>query len=119
MENRLELEKLIQERLKEKTVGEWMKLMYEKGEGIPFAPIRTLDEVFQDPHIMARDIVQEIQHPLIGTLRMIGPTVLYDQIRGRVHMPPPRLGEHNREILKKFLGYDEEQIGQLEKDGVI
>jgi len=119
MENRLELEKLIQERLKEKTVGEWMELMYEKGEGIPFAPIRTLDEVFQDPHVMARDIVQEIQHPLIGTLRMIGPTVLYDHIRGRVRMPPPRLGEHNREILKKFLGYDEEQIGQLEKEGVI
>ena len=43
MENRLELEKLIQERLKEKTVGEWMELMYENGEGIPFAPIRTLD----------------------------------------------------------------------------
>jgi len=119
LENRLELEKLLQERLKEKTVGEWMELMYEQGEGVPFAPIRSLDEVFQDPHVISRDIVQEIQHPLTGTLRMIGPTVLYDHIRGRVHKPPPRLGEHNREILKKFLGYDEGQIGQLEKEGVI
>ena len=119
MENRLELEKLIQERLKEKTVGDWMQLMYEKGEGIPFAPIRTVDEVFQDPQVMARDIVQETQHSLIGTIRMIGPTVLYDQIRGRIQLPPPRLGEHNHQILKKFLGYDEERIGQLEKEGVI
>jgi crotonobetainyl-CoA:carnitine CoA-transferase CaiB-like acyl-CoA transferase len=119
MENRLELEKLLQERLKEKMVGEWMELMYEKGEGIPFAPIRTLDEVFKDPHVIARDIVQEIQHPLTGTLRMIGPTVLYDHIRGRVQIPPPRLGEHTCEILKMFLGYDEEQIRQLEKEGVI
>jgi crotonobetainyl-CoA:carnitine CoA-transferase CaiB-like acyl-CoA transferase len=119
LENRQELEKLLQERLKEKTAEEWIRLMDETGAGIPFAPINGLDEVFQDPHVISREIVQEIQHPVTGPIRMVGTPVKYDNVRGQVRMPPPRLGEHNREILEKFLGYDGEQIGQLEKEGVI
>jgi formyl-CoA transferase len=119
LENRQELEKILQERLKEKTAEEWIRLMDETGAGVPFAPINRLDEVFQDPHVISREIVQEIQHPLTGPIRMVGTPVKYDNVRGQVRMPPPRLGEHNREILEKFLGYDDEQIGQLEKEGVI
>ncbi len=93
--------------------------MDEIGAGIPFAPINRLDEVFQDPHIISREIIQEIQHHVTGPIGMVGTPVKYDDVRGQVRMPPPRLGEHHREILEKFLGYDDEQIGQLEKEGVI
>ena len=99
MQHRNEIERLLQERLKERTASEWMEKMDETGEGTPFAPINTLDHVFQDPHVVSRDIVAEIEHPVTGKIRMVAPPVHYDGARCEVRMPPPRLGEHNGEVL--------------------
>jgi crotonobetainyl-CoA:carnitine CoA-transferase CaiB-like acyl-CoA transferase len=119
IEHRKELERLLQERLKEKTASEWMEKMDETGEGIPFAPINTLDHVFQDPHVVSRDIVAEIEHPVTGKIRMVAPPVHYDGARCEVRMPPPRLGEHNGEVLSRLLGYDEAQVAELQKEGIL
>ncbi|MBU2053988.1 MAG: CoA transferase [Proteobacteria bacterium] len=119
IEHRHELERLLQERLKEKTAGEWMERMDKTGEGTPFAPINTLDHVFQDPHVVSRDIVAEIEHPVTGKIRMVAPPVHYDGARCEVRMPPPRLGEHNGEVLSRLLGYDEAQVAELQKEGIL
>jgi crotonobetainyl-CoA:carnitine CoA-transferase CaiB-like acyl-CoA transferase len=119
IEHRHELERLLQERLKEKTADEWLEMMDRTGEGIPFAPINTLDHLFQDPHVVSRDIVAEIEHPLTGKIRMVAPPVHYDGARCEVHMPPPRLGEHNGEVLSRLLRYDEAQVAELQKEGIL
>jgi crotonobetainyl-CoA:carnitine CoA-transferase CaiB-like acyl-CoA transferase len=119
IEHRHEIERLLQERLKEKTASEWMEKMDETGAEIPFAPINTLDHVFQDPHVVSRDIVAEIEHPVTGKIRMVAPPIHYDGARCEVRMPPPRLGEHNGEVLSRLLGYDEAQVSELQKEGIL
>ena len=119
IKNRAEVEALVQERLREKTADEWMELMDQSGSGVPFAPINSLDRVFSDPQVTSREIVTEVVHPVTGPIKMVGMPVRYDESRGKVRLPPPRLGEHNREILTGLLGYSEEEVNRLKEEGVI
>jgi succinate--hydroxymethylglutarate CoA-transferase len=116
VENRDELERMLQERLREKTADEWLALIQNE---LPSAAINTLDRVFSDPHIMSRKIVTEVTHPITGKIKMVGIPMLCDGVRGEIRLPPPRLGEHNREILGGLLGYDEETIDRLKEEQVI
>jgi len=119
IQHRAELERLLQDRLQEKTADEWTDLMDKSGAGVPFAPINTLDLVFNDPHVNAREILTEITHPVTGPIKMVGMAVCYDNRRGKVRLPPPRLGEHNREILGRLLSYSDQEVENLKKEGVI
>jgi len=119
IEHRHEVEQLLQERLKEKTVKEWMDKMDATGDETPFAPLNTLDHVFNDPHVASRGIVTEIEHPVTGKIRMVAPPIHYDGGRCDVRMPPPRLGEHNGDVLGRYLGYTEAQVQELQKESVI
>jgi crotonobetainyl-CoA:carnitine CoA-transferase CaiB-like acyl-CoA transferase len=119
IQRRAEVEALLQERLREKTADEWMEMMDHSDAGVPFAPINSLDRVFNDPHVVAREIVTEVTHPATGRIKMVGMPVRYDGRRGDVRMPPPRLGEHNREILTRMLGYNDQAVDRLKEEGVI
>lgn len=119
IQNRSELEKILQERLLEKKADEWMERMDQSGEGTPFAPINSIDRVFQDAHVISRDLVTEVTHPVTGPVRMVGMPVKYDERRGKVRQPPPRLGEHNQEILSEFFGYGTEEVEKLKREGVL
>jgi crotonobetainyl-CoA:carnitine CoA-transferase CaiB-like acyl-CoA transferase len=119
LQNRSAVEKILQEKLLEKTADEWLAMMDQSDSGVPFAPINTLDKVFSDPHVLSRQIITAITHPVTGPIRMVGMPVRYDENRGEARLPPPRLGEHNQEILSKFMGYQTEEIEILKKEGVI
>ena len=116
VQNRDELERVLQERLREKTADEWLALIQDE---LPSAAINTMDRVFSDPHIMSRKIVTEVTHPVTGKIKMVGIPMLCDGVRGEIRLPPPRLGEHNREILGGLLGYDDNTIEKLKNEGVI
>ena len=88
---------------------------------IGVGPINTLDTVFKDPHVKAREMVRKIPHPLAGPagaeiisspLRLSATPVTY-----RHH--PPLLGEHTDEALSEILHLDEAQLAELRNDGVI
>ena len=85
---------------------------------LPVGPINTVAEVLEDPHIHARDMVQELTHPEYGPLRYVGIPVKLSDTPGELQGPPPRFGEHNREILEE-LGYDGGAIDQLATSNVI
>ena len=119
IQNRAEVEALLQARLREKTADEWMERMDQSDAGVPFAPINSLDRVFNDPQVTSREIITEVTHPVTGPIKMVGMPVRYDERRGQVRLPPPRLGEHNREILTRMLGYSEADMDQLKEEGVI
>jgi len=115
--NREEVVRRLQARLLEKTADEWLAA-FEKA-GVPSAPINTLDRVFNDPHVLAREIVSEVTHPVTGTFRMVGMPAKYDGSRGEVRLPPPRLGEHSQEILENLLGYSSSDIESLRNEKII
>jgi len=111
MKNREALTKIIDQKLAEKTVDEWIPLFDEAG--IPCGPINTFDRVFSDPQVQHLGLVQEVGHSLYGRVKVIGPPVTFSASEIRIQSAPPVLGEHNREILTGLLGYSDEQVNSL------
>jgi crotonobetainyl-CoA:carnitine CoA-transferase CaiB-like acyl-CoA transferase len=111
-----ELRAILDARLRKLTRAEAFELLakYE----LPVGPINTVAEVLEDPHIHAREMVKELTHPEYGPLRYIGIPVKLSDTPGQLQGPPPRFGEHNRNVLAE-LGYDEHGIDQLAMSNVI
>jgi crotonobetainyl-CoA:carnitine CoA-transferase CaiB-like acyl-CoA transferase len=99
-----------------KTQREWVEILM-KGDTCG-TPVLTLDEVFQDPHVLHRKMVQETQHPLAGRVPQIGIPLKFSETPGEIRTPAPEMGEHTEEILKG-IGFREAEIEGLRKEGVI
>ena len=67
--------------------------------GIPAGPVQYYDEVYNDPQILARDMVVETNHPVTGPFRTMGVTVKLSDTPGSIRRAAPRLGEHTDEVL--------------------
>jgi crotonobetainyl-CoA:carnitine CoA-transferase CaiB-like acyl-CoA transferase len=85
--------------------------------GVPCALVNNFQEVFEHPQIVARGVVQEIEHPRLGTMKVTRNPVLLDHDGPDIARPAPMLGEHSEEILRE-LGYDQAAIGTLVSTGV-
>ncbi|WP_245978458.1 CaiB/BaiF CoA transferase family protein [Allostella humosa] len=88
---------LLQQRLLLQPSQHWLDAM--DAAAIPGGPILHCDEVLADPHIIARGMVAETEHPHTGTFRTLGVPVKMSETPGSVRRPPPRLGEHTAEVL--------------------
>lgn len=89
--------------------------------GVPCGPINTIPQLFADPHIQARGIVQDVSHsaaPGVKAKVMRTPIRMEGHEFG-VRLPPPMVGEHTDEILSGMLGYDADQIAALREKGTI
>jgi crotonobetainyl-CoA:carnitine CoA-transferase CaiB-like acyl-CoA transferase len=102
VEHRDELIALLKPTFLEKTVSKWLSIL--EGAGIPCGPINTLDKVFAEPQIEAREMLIHMQHPEIGDLRLIGSPLKFSETPVEYKLPPPRLREHTEEILKELFG---------------
>ena len=81
--------------------------------GLPAGPIFTLEQVFSDPHVNETGIVEEIEHPSLGTLRLIANPIRMAGLGGRsVRSAPPALGADSRQVLADF-GIPAERIEAL------
>ena len=70
-------------------------------------------------HVQARGMVQEIEHPACGAIKLVNTPVKYSESKPGIRMPPPTLGQHSDEILRDTLGMREEDIQKLRNDGVV
>ena len=71
--------------------------------GLPAGPIFTLEQVFSDPHVNRTGIVEEIEHPTLGTLRLIANPIRMQSLGGRsIRSAPPALGADSRRVLEDF-----------------
>jgi crotonobetainyl-CoA:carnitine CoA-transferase CaiB-like acyl-CoA transferase len=115
-EKREEVMKQLQEIFKTKTRDEWFKLL--RDADVPIAPVYSLDEVFNDPQIQYRKVIEEVEHPEIGKVRVLRIPVEFSETPSRIRGPAPMLGQHTKEILKE-LGYSDREIEEFEKEGIV
>jgi crotonobetainyl-CoA:carnitine CoA-transferase CaiB-like acyl-CoA transferase len=88
---------LLADQLREKPSSHWLAAL--EAAGIPAGPVLHYDEVFTDPHILAREMVARTEHPITGPFQTLGVTVKLSDTPGAVRLPAPRLGEHTSEVL--------------------
>ena len=94
-----ELVGMLAEKLLAHPSAHWLAAL--EAAGIPAGPVLHYDEVFTDPHILARDMVVRTEHPVTGPFHTLGVTVKLSDTPGAIRLPAPRLGEHTAEILGK------------------
>lgn len=87
--------------------------------GVPAGPINDVATALEDPQVQARGMVQEIDHPTVGRIKVLGPVAKFGRTPATVRLPPPPLGYHTDEILRQLLGYDAEQIALLRQRRVV
>jgi crotonobetainyl-CoA:carnitine CoA-transferase CaiB-like acyl-CoA transferase len=87
--------------------------------GVPFGPINTIDQVFDDPQVKARGLRVDLDHPLAGTTPTVRNPIRYSDTELEFKVAPPLLGQHTDSVLNDLLGLDEGEIAKLREDGVI
>jgi crotonobetainyl-CoA:carnitine CoA-transferase CaiB-like acyl-CoA transferase len=86
--------------------------------GVPGGSILDYAEVFQDPHVLAREMVQEVEHPTLGKLRALGSPIKFSKTPVNVKRVAPLMGQHTLEVLEG-LGISADEIARLRSSGAI
>lgn len=100
----------------ERDSGEWLSLLGESC--VPITRVNDLDELVEDPHLLATGFWEQHTHPTEGGLRMPRPACRFSESPAGIRRLPPRLGEHSREVLREA-GLDATAIQHLVDGGVI
>ena len=113
----VELDAAISARTRECDAEELMRLLQEAG--VRAGDVRSADRLYADAQLRARDFFQLVEHPEAGAHEILGRAWKLPAVDLGPMTPAPCLGQHNREVLRRVLGYTKEKIAALETDGVI
>lgn len=86
---------------------------------VPVGPILGIDELVDDPHILAREMMIEQDHPFGGKIRMPGCPIKFSETKIDTFEPSARLGADTEDVLKKYGGYSENELSDLYNKGAI
>jgi crotonobetainyl-CoA:carnitine CoA-transferase CaiB-like acyl-CoA transferase len=111
------LRPLLADTLRGRTRAEWVDRL--RPAGVPCGAVRDVAEVLQDPHLHARGMIQHLEHPAVGAMRVTGVPIKLSDTPGAVRTPPPTLGQHTVEILTKELGFSEADVQKLTAERAI
>ena len=96
---------------KRETTAHWCGKL--EAVGVPAGPVMNHVEALSDPHSVARDMVQEVDHPAAGRSKTLGIPVKLSRTAGAIRRAAPMLGEHNGEVIAEWLGIgDETRVAQ-------
>ncbi len=114
--NRATLRPLIAARLAAEPTATWLARL--AGAEVPVGPINDLAAAFASPQVAARGLLTEVEHPVLGPLRQVGPPFELHGTPATVRSAPPLLGEQTDEILEE-LGYTAEEVACLRDEGIV
>jgi len=116
LRNRLELAARVQEITLTKPRSHWLALF--DANGLPSGPINDYEQVFQDPQVLARDLVKEVDHPTLGRIRILGSPIKLSETPPDVERRGPLLGEDTIDVLRGA-GFDPNDIERLVTSGAV
>ena len=117
VENRITIDGLIGDTLARDNADAWLSKL--KAVGVPCGKINSVAAALADPHTAARNMVETVEHPTVGALKMLGIPFKFSDTKPSVRRAPPTLGQHTDEILATELGLDADAIARLRRDKVI
>lgn len=100
-----------------KTTKEWLEVF--EGSGMPYSAVNDIQGTLKHEHILARDMVKEMDHEFCGPIKMVNTPVKYSESKPSIRSVPPMLGEHTDEILREMLGMTESEIESLKAEGAV
>jgi CoA:oxalate CoA-transferase len=112
-----ELEPLLEAAFRRRPTADWLADM--EAAGIPCGPISTIPEVAASEQIRARGMIQEVTHPVAGTIPIANTPLRMSRSESGIKGPPPSFGQDTRDVLAELLGMDETQVGDLVERGVV
>ncbi|KAI8905657.1 CoA-transferase family III domain-containing protein [Powellomyces hirtus] len=115
--HRVELIALLSAVFRAETTDTWLRVL--DGVGIPFAPVNSIRQTFEHPQVLHREMIQEVDHPRHGTIKLVGIPVKFSHTKPSIRRPPPVLGQHTKEVLTSVAGYSEEEVEGFVRDGVV
>lgn len=116
MAHRDQLQEEIEAVTSTKSTEEWISII--DGAGVPCGPVLSYDESLQDPQVIERGMIAEVEHPIIGPMRTIAPPTKFSDLDFSVRGPAPWIGQHTAEILHEA-GLDHARIAELFEKGVL
>jgi succinate---hydroxymethylglutarate CoA-transferase len=117
VENRTLVDGSIAEVLAADTADAWIAKL--KAAGVPCGRINSAAEALADPHTTARQMIETVQHPTVGELKLVGMPYKFSDTPAAVRLPPPTLGQHTEEILREELGLDAAPVTTLRSSKVV
>ncbi len=116
-ENHESLFPILAEIMCRRTTDAWVEAL--EAIGVPCGPVNTVDKVANDPQVLARDMIAEIEHNTTGTVQIPGIPIKLSETPGQIDAPAPNLGEHTSEVLTDLLGLEAEEVNQLKQDRIV
>jgi crotonobetainyl-CoA:carnitine CoA-transferase CaiB-like acyl-CoA transferase len=86
---------------------------------VPCAPVLSVEEAINHPHLRQRGTIRKVHDRMLGEFELPGFALRFSDFPRPLDLEAPFLGEHNAEVLGRYLGYTEEQVANLERLGVL
>jgi CoA:oxalate CoA-transferase len=116
-EHHAELEPILNEAMRQKTTSEWLEEF--DAIGLPCGPLNNIAQAAEQPQVVARRMLVEVEHPRIGRLKLPDTPVKLSRTPGGIKGPSPALGQDTYEVLSSLLGLSAEEMAELAAAGVI
>ena len=116
LHDRVRFDKMVADQMKKRTTAEWVRVFEENN--IWYAPVNEYEDMLQDPQVNHIKPFLEMDHPVAGHVKVLAHPLRYDGKTLPLRKLPPELGESTRDLLLG-LGYTDQQIDELEKEGIV
>ena len=116
-ENQAELDGIISAWTRQFEAAELLALL--ERHAVPAGRIYRAPEMLADEHFVARETIVDVEHPKYDKLKMQNVFPRLSATPGRIKWTGPALGQHNEEVYRELLGYDEADLERLQQDGII
>ncbi len=115
--NRSQIVSRLEEVLRTRDTRYWFEYLSENG--VPCGPINYVDDVVEDPHIRSRGMLFDLEDEELGMVPQVGSPWKLGRTREKTHKAPPRIGEHDKEVYREWLGLEPKDIERLKRSKII